>query len=170
MSTRDPREGDGFRVGVDGDPELRAELREAGPRARLVQPHAPRVAEHEVLEHGQCRDERRVLVDGADAVVERAARRRDDRLDAVDSDRPLVGARQTGEDPDQRRLAGAVLSEQAVDGAAAEHQVDVIVGEDARKRLRDSDELDDRWRWLGLSLQQVVASSGSVMRRHAGGA
>ena len=111
-----------------------------------------------------------MLVDGADPVVERAPWRRDDRLDAVDPDRALVGARQTGEDPDQRRLAGAVLSEQAVDGAAAEHQVDVIVGEDARKRLRDSDELDDRWRWLGLSLQQVVASSGSVMRRHAGGA
>src|SRR5204862_1369509 len=62
----------------------------------------------------------------------------------VDQDRPRVGPEQAGEDADQGRLAGAVLAEEAMHLAAAERDVDVVVGEDAGKRLRDPPQLDDR--------------------------
>ena len=47
------------------------------------------------------------------------------------------------EDVHQRRLAGAVLAEQRVHLAAAELEVDVVVGDDARERLRDPAHLED---------------------------
>ena len=75
-----------------------------------------------------------MLVDGADPELERGARRGDRRLDALDPDRPGVGPDEPGEDPDQRRLAGAVLAEQAVHLAAAERQVDPVVREHAGVR------------------------------------
>ena len=77
-------------------------------------------------------------------------------LDALDPDRAGVGRMQAGEDADQRRLAGSVLAEQAVHLAPSELQVDAVVREHARERLRDADQLDDRrWRsarastWVG---------------------
>ena len=57
---------------------------------------------------------------------------------------PGVRPVQAGQDADQGRLAGAVLAEQAVHLAAAEGQVDPVVREHARERLRDPYELDDR--------------------------
>jgi len=59
---------------------------------------------------------------------------------------PGVRADETAEDPDERRLPGTVLAEQAVNGAPVQRQVDVVVGEDARKGLRDPREFDDRRR------------------------
>ena len=126
--------------------------RRAWPRARRGaaaradrSSRSPRVvAEHEVLEHGQRRDQRRVLVDRADAELERLPRRGDRRLDAVDPDRARHRADQPGEDADQGRLAGAVLAEQAVHLARRERQADVVVREHARERLGDPDQLDDR--------------------------
>ena len=138
------REVDRLRVGVDHHPEHRRELRKPAARAGLVQPHAARVAEHQVLQHGQRGDQRRVLVDGADPELQCDARRGDLRLDALDRDRPGVRPVQSGEDPDQRRLSGAVLPEQAVHLAAAERQVDPVIREHTREPLRDPGELDDR--------------------------
>ena len=131
-------------VGVDLDAEQPGELGEALPRAFLVQPQPPRVAQHQVLEDGQRRNQRRVLRDGADAQLERGAGRRDHRLDPLDPDRARVGAVQAGEDADQSGLASAVLAEQAVHLTAAEGQVDAVVREHTRERLRDPLELDDR--------------------------
>src|SRR5712691_3075839 len=44
---------------------------------------------------------------------------------------------QAVEDIHQRRLAGAVLADEGVDLARAHRQVDVVVGDHARPRLRD---------------------------------
>ena len=130
-------------VRVDLDAEHRGQLCQTGTRSRLVEPHAARVAEHQVLEHGQRRDQRGVLVDGADPELERHARRDDLGLAPLDQDAPGVGPLEPGEDPDQRRLARAVLAQQAVDFAALEREVDVVVREHAWERLRDPPELDD---------------------------
>jgi hypothetical protein len=111
-------------------------------RACFASPQALARAEHEVLEHGQGRDERRVLVDHSDPERDRALRRIDLHLDPVEADPPVVGLEHPGEDAHQRRLAGAVLAEQAVHLAAAHGEGDAVVGEDAREGLRDADQLD----------------------------
>ncbi len=132
------------RVGIDLDAELGRELGETPPRGCPVEAHPPVVAEHEVLEHAQRRDQRRVLVDGADPEHERLPGRGDRRLDALDPDRARIRADQPREDADQGRFAGAVLTEQAVDFAAAERQAHVVVRKHSGERLDDAEQLDDR--------------------------
>ena len=68
---------------------------------------------------------------------------------AVDADLTLVGVVQPVEDVHQGRLPRSVLTEQRVDLAAAEIEVDVVVGEDARKGLGDPAQLEDRTISLG---------------------
>ena len=56
---------------------------------------------------------------------------------AVDLDGALVRLLHAVQDLHQRRLAGAVLADDRVDGAAADRDVDVVVGDDAREPLAD---------------------------------
>ena len=86
-------------------------------------------AEEEVAVDRQHRDDRQVLVDGGNAAIEGVARRAEgDRL-AVQADFSGVGREHAGEDLDQRRLAGAVVAEQAG------HLAGVHGQRDARQRL-----------------------------------
>ncbi len=133
------------RVGVDVDAEQLGELGQALPRTRLVEPQparlSPSIRFSSTVSAGisaECWWT--VPIPRSSAV----ARGRDRRLDALDEDRAGVGAVQAGEDPDQRRLAGAVLAEQAVNLAPPERQVDPVVGEHSGEGLRDPHELDDR--------------------------
>ena len=61
---------------------------------------------------------------------------------AVDEDLALVGPVEAVEDVHQRRLAGAVLAEQPVDLTGFDHEVDVVVGDDAGEPLGDATELE----------------------------
>ena len=61
-----------------------------------------------------------------------------------EQDLALVGRVEPVEDVHQRRLAGAVLAEQRMDLAAAQVEVDVVVGEHAREPLRDPAQLEQR--------------------------
>ena len=100
-------------VGVDLQAVLLADL--TNPAAYLRRVQAPRVAECHVLPHGQRLDEAEVLVDHRDA----ATRSLDgiDDLDhfAVQSDLARVGQDQADQHLHQRRFAGTVLAEDAVD-------------------------------------------------------
>ena len=88
------------------------------PLARLRRGRgATRSPSIDVLPHRQRLDEAVVLVDHGDAEVGGGQRVGDHRALAVDRDRPLVGLDQPDEDLHQRRLAGAVLAEHAVDAA-----------------------------------------------------
>ena len=81
-------------------------------------------AEHDVLGDGEDRDQHEVLVDHADAGGDGVAGRGErDRL-AVDDDLALGRLEQPVEHVHQRRLAGTVLTEQAVDLARLDGQVD----------------------------------------------
>ena len=83
-----------------------------------------------------------MLVDHADAVADRLARGADaDRL-AVDADLAGVGFVEAVEDRHQRRLAGAVLADDAVDDAALDDEIDVVVGVNRAEALVDADEFD----------------------------
>ena len=80
-------------------------------------------------------DEPEVLVHHADARVERVAWRVEVHGLAVELDLPLVRAVEAREDVRERRLAGAVLSEQRVHLADAGLEVDVLVRDDAGEAL-----------------------------------
>ena len=90
---------------------------------------------------------------------------------AVDADLAVVGLLHAVEDLHQRRLAGAVLPDEGVDGARADGEVDVVVGDDAREALADARQDDlggvdvlGRGRVRGLPRRPPVSGRGPVMR------
>ena len=124
---------------------------------------SPVVAEHDVLCHGEGLDEAEVLVDHADARIERVARRMElDRL-AVELDRALVGAVETGEDVREGCLPGAVLTEQRVHLPRRRLEVDPLVRDNAGEPLADPGHADRRDRGgagrAGASLLQIASAS-----------
>ena len=80
----------------------------------------------------------------------------------VDEDLARVGLVEAVEDRHQRRLAGAVLADDAVDRAARDGEVDVLVGVDRAEALVDADELDGERR--GGRLASIRAGSGRTIR------
>ena len=118
-------------VGIESEPIALADLDDEVARRLPVEPAA--FAEGDVLPHPQLVDEAEVLVHHADA--ERGGRLRigDVLLAAVDRDRAAIGRDEPDEDLHQRRLAGAVLAEHAVDLAALEVEVDAVAGDDCRR-------------------------------------
>ena len=132
-------------VGLDAEAVRRGELGDAPPGGPAVEHHAARArlaAEHDVLEHREVVGEHEVLVHHADAGGDGVAGAAEAHLPAVDADRALVGPLHPVEDLHQRRLAGAVLADEGVDGAGAHAQVDVAVGDHAREALGDAGQLD----------------------------
>ena len=91
-----------------------------------------------------------MLMHHADAVADRLARGADsDRL-AVDADFAGVGFVEAIEDRHQRRFSGAVLADDAVNDAALDDEIDVIVGVNRAEALVDADELDGGRGFAGL--------------------
>ena len=91
-----------------------------------------------------------MLMHHADAVADRLARGADaDRL-AVDADLAGVGFVEAVEDRHQRRFAGAVLADDAVDDAAFDDEVDVLVGVNRAEALVDADQFDGGRGFAGL--------------------
>ena len=67
-------------------------------------------------------------------------------LDPVDADDAGVGRDDAAQHLHQRRLAGAVLADQADDLAGADRQAHVVQRQDARIALPDADQLEERLR------------------------
>ena len=99
-------------------------------------------AEHDVLEHAERRHQHEMLMHHADAVADRLARGADAHGLAVDADFAGVGFVEAVEDRHQRRFAGAVLADDAVDDAALDDEIDVLVGVNRAEALVDADQLD----------------------------
>ena len=83
-----------------------------------------------------------MLVHHPDPRVESVARRAERHLFAAEEDLALVRVVQPGEDVRERRLAGAVLTQQGVHLALGRLEVDAVVCDHAREPLRDPAELD----------------------------
>ena len=115
---------------------LRAAMRsrgvevEQGTAAQLV-------AQHHVLGDRERLHQLEVLVDHADAVGDGVGRAPEAHGLALDDELAGVGLVEPEDHVHERRLAGAVLAQQAVDLAAAELEVDGVVGQDAREPLGD---------------------------------
>ena len=153
---------DGVRIDLEAvfAPELGEPLAD---RARaLGEQRAALGAEHDVLEHAERRHQHEVLMHHADAVADRLARRADpDRL-AVDADFAGVGLVEAVENRHQRRFAGAVLADDAVDDAAFDDEIDVIVGVNRAEALVDADQFDGGRGFVGLG-RHAGAPDGYVM-------
>ena len=122
-------------VGELGDPATGAADVEVGGVAGLA-------AQHDVLPHGEVVGQHEVLEDHPDAGVDGVGRRPEVALLPVDDDGALVGPVGAVEGLHQRRLAGAVLTDDGVHGAGLHRQVDAVVGDDAREALDDVAQLD----------------------------
>ena len=148
------------RVGLDdaiagvGEVELLEELVGAAPglgRRQLVEP-----AEHpQVLAPGQVLVDRRVLAGQADDLAELVGLLDD--VEAGDGRSSGVRLEQRRQDPDRRRLARAVGSEQTEDGALGDLEIEPVEGADlVLARLVDLDQAFGRdrgsWAWLLLPL------------------
>ena len=145
-------------VGIDHEAVFAPEFaKPLADRARALGEQRPALgAEHHVFEHGERRHQHEVLMHHADAVADRLARGADpDRL-AVDADFASVGFIEAVQNRHQRRFAGPVLADDAVDDAALDDEIDVVVGVNRAEALIDADELDGGRRLAG---HVVICSS-----------
>ena len=129
------------RVGVDVEPEPRRDLphlRASGVDVEHTGEPGLLMAEHDVLGDGEDGDEHEVLVHHADAGGHRVAGAGEVLDDVVEQDLALVGLVQPVEHVHQRRLAGAVLTEQGVDLAGLHGEVDVVVRDQRAEPLGDA--------------------------------
>ena len=99
-------------------------------------------AEDDVLEHGEVLHQHEVLMNHADTQRIGRARIFDLCLFAVHEDLALFRLIKAEQDAHQRRFTGAVLAQKGVDLAIADAQGDVVIRDDARKHLRDVQQLD----------------------------
>ena len=117
------------------------------------------VAEDDVLRGCERRHEAEVLVDHRDPGVERVARRLELCALAEEEDLSLVRPVEAREDVGQRRLAGAVFTQQRMHFTHRGFEVDVIVRDDGGKALRDPAQCDGRGRRGSHSFPAVCVVS-----------
>ncbi len=126
----------------DVDPDLSSALRASRFMSALARNGIgacdPLAAQEQVVVDGELVDQRQVLEHGVDAalagVVARSWARR---LSPLQPHRPRVRLLEPAEDLDQRRLAGAVVSEQPQHLALAQVQVDVAQRDGGSEALGD---------------------------------
>jgi hypothetical protein len=102
--------------------------------------------EEDVVGDGEPADQVELLVDRGDAARHGRLRVAQAHRGAVPDDGALVGLVGPGEDLDQRRLARAVLTQQAVHLTGPDVEVDAVQGADARELLDDAVHLEQRSR------------------------
>jgi len=136
-----------FDLGVGVDVEAEAARNLAHELARGIEVEQPAclgllVPEHDVLGDGEHGDEHEVLVHHADAGVHRVAWAGELLHDVVEHDLALVGLVETVENVHERRLARAVLAQQAVDLTGFDNEIDMVVGHECAEALRDAAKLE----------------------------
>ena len=132
-------------VGIDFEAVFAPELRRAAcgslpaPSASSGPPSAPSITFSSTL--NGCH-QHEMLEDHADAVADRFARGADPHRLAIDADFARVGFIEAVEDRHQRRFAGPVFADDAVDDSALDREIDVIVGVNRAEALVDADQFD----------------------------
>src|SRR5271166_2823038 len=85
-----------------------------------------------------------MLMHHADAVADRLARGADSNALSVDANFAGVGFIEAVENRHQRRFSSPVLADDAVDEAALDDEIDVLVGVNRAEALVDADQLNRR--------------------------
>ena len=80
---------------------------------------------------------------------------------AVDADLAGVGLVEAVENRHQRRFSGPVLADDAVDDAALDDEIDVIVGVNRAEALVDADQFDGGRGFIGLGGHAALSSPGT---------
>ena len=135
------------RAGLEIHPEIGEQRRRQAREFPAVDDSGQpcrRDAEENVLGDRQLGNEIELLVDHADAELERVARAGDLHRLIANADLAAVLPIGAAENLHQRRLPGAVLAEQHVHFAAAEREIDAGQSDDTRKRFPDAAHLEDR--------------------------
>ena len=148
--------------------EDRVELRRrSAPPARRAPAEAAqrRVADAGVLGDGEVRAERQLLEHAAYAERVRALHRVGGLGLAADRDRAAVGRGDAGEHVHQRRLAGAVVADEADALAGRDREVDAVERPDGAEMLLDAVQRDDPVRGCRSSAVELGCRRG-VGRRH----
>ena len=148
------------RVRIDLEVVLLPEPRELGPGCSHAgaEPEASFDAKHHVLQDAERLHQHEVLVHHADPGRQRVPRASNDHRSSVDQDLSAVRPMVTVEDTHQRRLARAVLTDDAVDRSGAHDEGHAAVRADWAEPLVDVSELDGRRR-------RSVRSSGHRVHR-----
>ncbi len=102
------------------------------------------VAEHDVVDRVERRDQIELLIDHADAQIFGCARRVDGNGLAIDRNFAGVGALRAGQDLHERRFAGAVFADQCVHFAGLQVERNVFERANTGKRLPDAAHLEER--------------------------
>ena len=125
------------------------------------EPGTPRFgAEEDVLGDGQPRDERRPPGRRARCRGSSASRGEPNETGVAPQDQvALVLREDAGDDLAERRLAGAVLADEGVDGAGPDRDRDVVEGAGRSERLAEPANLEVR---RGIDRLAAVAISGSA--------
>ncbi len=134
-------------VRIDGEVVAIGEFTHSGARGAGVEhPGLARLrTEHHVLGDGEHRDEHEVLVDHADAGVHRLLRAGHVERLLAESDLALVGFEEPEQYVHEGGLAGAVLSQEAVDATGHDVERDAVVRGEIAEALGDSVQVQ-RWR------------------------
>ncbi len=101
-------------------------------------------AKHDVLGHRERLHQHEVLVDHADAQVDRLPGPPYPHRGPVDEYLARVGSEQAVDDVHESGLARAVLAEQGHDLTRLKNERDVVVGDDAREDLRHAAQFENR--------------------------
>src|ERR1700722_8341448 len=102
------------------------------------------VAEKDILGYAHVRDQIELLVDDADTESETDTRIERTEAATFDIDRSSVRSLGPAEDPHQRRFAGAVFTNQAMDLTAADREINTLQGVDARIGFLDALKIRER--------------------------
>ena len=102
------------------------------------------VAEKDIRRHREVGAEHHLLVDRVDAEADGFQGRGQRDLLPLEQDGACGADMRTGQDLDQRGLSRAILSDDGVDFAGAEREVDLLQGVGAEEALIDLAQLQDR--------------------------
>ena len=131
---------------IDAETISLAQRRELPFDPRRLQIDAsPLFAEHDILRDRERVDEHEVLVDHADAARDGVAGRTQPDRHAVDLDLTTIWPVEASQDAHQRRLAGAVLSDQGVDFTPGRLEIDTIIRHHRSEALADVAHRDRGW-------------------------
>jgi hypothetical protein len=107
-------------------------------------------------EDGALGKETKFLIDDANTALARRVRRIDRHLGAIKEDRAAVRPDDAGQYLHQRRLAGAVLADDSVNGAALDLDVHVGKRDDAAIALGEVADRNERLGQIGLHRQRAI--------------